>query len=257
MLFGSSVGSLNGAMLHQDDLDQMGPLWMNIKTSDVYNSNPITWGGVFDSRASIFDTEPLFKLIKKNISHTKLTSNPKPFYINATEFYPEWYGLSFECKTLTERQLPVYIRGGASPPIGFPSVKMGDEYLYDAGIVNNFSIRNAVDLGADTVIVMTATVPEPLVPTNVIGALTNATSQPEYTYLDSEISFVHTINTIMSQCTCPNPGFRQIKVILIRPPKPTGINLLDFDYVGKDRKSLIDYGYNLARDILVKEVYQT
>lgn len=258
LLFGTSVGALNGVMVHQGQYDVMIDLWLKVKTKEVYNWNLGNIFSPFSASSCIFDSKPLDKLIRKVLNVPALYANPKPFIVNATDL-KTWGPVSYNVKDVPIDELPNYLRASAAPPVLFPPISFrgkdlnsayDDTVLIDGGIVNNFSVFSAVAAGVDTIVVMSPTVPEPKIPSNLIDMIGLLGSIPEYEYLERELKFVEKLNTVADLV----PNLRKIKVVRIQPPKPTGVGLLDFEYEGKNRRQLIADGYNLAMNILKKEL---
>ena len=77
-LYTSSVGSLNGAMLHAGRLELLKECWMNVRSDNVYRWH---FGNLFTlfNQASIFDDTYLLKTIKTYVDPDAVRSNPKPF----------------------------------------------------------------------------------------------------------------------------------------------------------------------------------
>lgn len=259
VLYGASVGALNGVLLQQKQMTEMINLWLRIKNSDVFTWNPfMNVLSPFNGNSCLFDSTPLFKLIQKLVNPALLFDNQTPFYINTTDL-KAWAPLSIEIRDIPTTELHTYLRASASPPILFPAVPFkgtnisstaDDTVLVDGGILNNFSVLDAVRHGADTIVVMSPTTPEPKVPNNLADMLGILTSLPEYEFLNREIAFVNKINEIEALV----PTLKKIKILKIQPPEPIGIGLIDFSYAGKDRRKLIEYGYTLAMNVLKTEL---
>ena len=248
MLFGTSVGALNGSLLHQGSLDTCEQLWLNIKNKDVY-----TWGNLwspFSSGGHLYNSDPLQKTCDKYMDTAKIKSSDTPFYVSATNIDTQ----QPECKdlrTIPEDQMTLFIRASASPPIFFPPVlfpKNQGMMMVDGGLVNNFSVWSATQLGADTIIVFCPTKIAPKRPKNLLDMLNLATSIPEHEFLERELQFIDFVNKFQD----PHPQLRHINWVLVRPPVPLDIGLVDFTYKGLDRKALIEGGYNLAVPALQK-----
>ena len=242
-LYGASVGALNGMLIHQNDMVALESLWTNIQTSQVYNSNPLTWAGASTPTASFFDPSPLRALITKNLNYQKLVSNPKNFTIAATSLNT-WESITLNVKDLTEPEVIDFLMASSAAPIAFPSVKFMVSYLVDVGTVLNFYLSGAIADNSDTIVIMTATVPEQQLVKNVTDVLAIMLGLPERDYLPRELWYIEKLNTLVC--------YPKTKIILIAPPKPTGISLLDFSYNGMDRKALMQYGYDLAKAALEK-----
>jgi len=251
IVYGSSVGALNAALYHQGDMDLLEHIWMTITNDQVYTFNPFMLWKLYTSEAGVYDSTPLFNLIKKNIDLVKLYTNPRKFVINTTDF-STWEGYSLELSQLNAAEVTTFIRASASPPIAFPPVQFRNQTLVDAGVVTNFSINQAINDENDNLIIFTPTVKEAKPIKNMIDVLNLMLAVPEYCYLPLQLGYVADRNEIVKAgITCLPPKYKEIKIVLVEPDKPTGIDLLDFNYK-TDRKELIKYGYDLAYDILSK-----
>jgi len=255
MLYGSSVGALNGALLHQNEMDKMEELWLSIRSNDIYRIWPWTFINAFTSKSSIASIKPLTRLIEKYVNYDKLLANLKDFIVNATDM-THWQTLSIKVRDLTREELPSYIKASVNVPVMFEPVKFRGMNLVDAGILNNFSIGQAIRDGADTMIIMTPTTPDPKPSKNLLDTLLATLTVTEFGQLYLGISCLDKINKIIDKVNEDlEPDFRKIRKIIIQPEKPLGIDLLDFNYK-QDRKKLIQDGYNLAKTILEKELAQ-
>lgn len=252
-LYTSSVGTLNGLLYHQGELDKLEDLWLNIKTEDVYTFNFFTALNIFSPKACLFDSTPLFKLIKKYIDYDKLISNPRKLIINTSDF-TNWGPYSKEIRDLNRNNYYDFIRASASPPIAFEPIMFEGRILVDSGMLNNYAITQAIQDGHDNIVMLSPTVREetPKI-SNIVDMLNLVTSIPPYGYLDREVKSVISINNIIDKINISlEPDYIKIDLKVVKPDKPTGIELLNFNYK-QDRKDLIQYGYDLAKDILLSK----
>lgn len=247
MLYGSSAGSLNGAILHQGEFHRMKDIWMNLRNSDVYKWSPVNMLDPFN-HACLYDSSPLKDLITKTLDLPLLFSNNKPFYIAATN-YTTWTPYVPEIHEMAPQEVVEQLYASASAPIYFPFQQVDGNLLSDAGILSNFCIKSALDAGADTIVVMGFSVPEPTVPKNLIEAAGETISIGIYGQLSNEFKMIEKMNSLIPHLP-PELGYRPIKLVKIFPPKSLGIGLLDFDLKGKNREELWQYGYDLAHGIL-------
>jgi NTE family protein len=242
VLHGTSVGSLNGLFLHQNRIDEMLDLWMNIKNPDVYSLNP--FGNFLSGKFCLYDSSPLERTLKKYIDNGKVAGNPKKFLINVTNF-TDWSGVTKDVHELGE-DLPAFLRASASPPVLFEPVSLNGQQYLDGGLSNNFSVSQAVEMGADVVVLFQPQVPETCYKINsILDVMQAGLSLPSYISISKELKFVETINSIVST----NSRFREVKVIVVKAESNIQRNLIDFNYK-KDRKSLINHGYELAYETL-------
>ena len=245
-IYGASVGSLNGLLVHQGDYDKMLNLWMSIKNSDVYNWNPLRLLN------SLYDSKPLLNLIKSVVDIPKLRANPNKFHISSTNF-STWDPYLAEISDLKDDEIPQMLWASASPPIYFPPVTFRGQTLVDAGVLNNYCISEAINNDMDTLVVLSFANSSPRVPNNIFDCLAETLSVATYGYFKREIESVTKINQVIKECSCINKE-KSIKLVIIKPDKALDIPLLDFSYKNIDRKALFESGYNLARKVLQDEL---
>ena len=186
----------------------------------------------------------LRELIKENINLPALAKSV-PFVVSTTDlttWEPRAYGISILAYRGAYPQVVDALTASAAAPIGFPPV--GDQV--DGGVINNFQVADAVHAGAERIIALVPTRPERRPIRNVLDMLSVMLAIPEYGYLTREMRFVEKLNTI--------PGYKNIEVILVQPAEPTGIDLLDFDLKGRNRKQLIADSREQALRLLKKVV---
>jgi predicted acylesterase/phospholipase RssA len=245
-LYGSSVGALNGLLVHQEDWDAAERLWMNIRSKDVYRWNlwnlddPMT-------KAAIYDSKPLEELISKNINLTKLLSRQEKFIVNTTDIR-NWKRDSKEIKDISAGDHIKYIKASASPPVLFPRVYLNGKELVDAGVMNNFSIGQAIKDDCDTLIIMYPTKPNPKPIRTIIDMVDQVIAAGSVGYFESELSTVEKINKMVM---CGQSDKKIIKTVIITPHTVLDTGLIDFEYKGLDRKSLVKLGYELAKKELL------
>jgi len=232
MLFGVSVGSLNGAMLHAGMVDEMIQLWMSVKNKDVYSWAP--WK-LFTPEACLYDNRPMRENLRKRLDIAKLKANPKPFFVATTRIS----GMYAAQKHLNSPMwhaswLEDFLMESTACPIAFPPLNG----FVDGGILNNYGIAGAIKEGCDRLILLMPTIPEDRPIKNVMDMAEFMLAAPEYGYLTRELYMVEKLNEV--------PGFKKIEVIIVKPDKKLGIGLLDFDMKGFDRKLLLGYGRELA-----------
>lgn len=254
-LYGVSVGALNGTMLHQGDFDAIEKMWMEIRSKDVYKWSVLDfWRPFARWNSSLYNSKPLEKLIDKVLDYDRILSNPKPFYVNASDF-TNACNLSFDIKDLKDRKEAVqFLKASASPPIFFPYVNFRGSNLCDGGVISNYNLHTAVEHGCDTIVLMSPTniTVEPFID-NIAEMLSLVSTVPSYAFLEREMKAVETTNKIIDIINVSlEPDYRTIKVVLIRPPAPINISLLDFDYK-QSRKDLFNTGYKIAMDVLRRE----
>lgn len=237
-LYGSSAGALNGAMLHAGQLKELKNMWATVRNKDVFSNAP--WNMLIKNKGSMYDSTPLRKLIEKTVSIEKLRANPKRFWINISNL-SEWRAT---------RVLPAsegvvdFLWTSACPPILFPPNKhpLTGQWITDGGIMNNYSISDAINDGHDRLIIFAPMIPEPKPIKNIIDAIDITVSTMLYNQLTKELKFVEKLNTV--------PGFRKIETILVTLEKPSGVGIFDFDQTPEKKAELWHLGYKLAAEKL-------
>ena len=255
-LFGVSAGALNGCLLHAGEFNKAEDLWMKIKTSDVYTWNPIldAWRPLSKESASIYNSDPLKKLLNKTVNYEAIKSNPVPFYINCSD-YSNWTPLHMEVQDFLDREeFLQFLLASASPPVLFPKQKFRGSLVCDGGVVENFNLIPAVRAGCDTIIMITPTNVTHKEPNNAQDMLNLTTTVPAYAFRNIEMGGIEAVNKILDKVNeSLEPDYKKINIITIKPPQPIDIDLLDFNYK-LDRASLIQTGYVIAKDILEREL---
>lgn len=245
---GTSVGAINGAIFHQEgNTKLLEELWLGIKASDIYGVNVLGALNPFNKKRSVLSSKPLRKTIAKYLDYDKLRANTKPCFVNTTN-YSAWTPLTLDITEMELKdQMVDFIVASASLPMAFEPVKWGQDWLYDGGMINNFSISDSIRKGADTIVVLRPVLPQKNKPIDsIIDAFSLSMSVPQEYVMDRELTTVELINTVQE----PHESLRHINVIVVQPPTPPEWDILDFSFGGKDRKKVIQEAYGLAYPIL-------
>jgi predicted acylesterase/phospholipase RssA len=245
---GTSVGAINGAIFHQEgNTDLLEKLWSEIKASDIYSLNLLGAVNPFTKKRAVLSSRPLRKTIDKYLDYSKVKANPKPCYVNTTD-YTNWQPL-----TLDIREMPVkddmvsFILASASIPMAFDPVPWGKSWLYDGGMVMNTSVQDCIRKGADTIIVLRPVLPQKGKPINsIIDAFSLSMSIPQEYVMDRELITVELINQVQEA----SPDLHHVEVVVVQPPVPPSWDILDFSFGGKARQAILEDAYNLAYPIL-------
>lgn len=251
-LFGTSVGSLNAALLHANDLEKLEYIWLSITTSKVYKWRYALMG----KRPSLYDSSPLLKLIKQSVDYNEILKNHKDFYISTTDYFAqEAYVL--ESKSMGIDAFHRFIYASASPPMLFPPVDIGDRTFIDGGLTSNFNIKEAiVNEDVETVVLMSPTAKGRRKEiSSILDLVADTISIPLYTQLKEEQGCVNKINDIIDDVNEDHRvSCRKIKIINCIVDKQFDFGFLDFDHKGYDKKQLIAYGYEFAKRVLYEEL---
>jgi NTE family protein len=152
-VFGASAGALNAAWVAGDptlaDLDELGDIWMSLRTRDVFPFRPITGLlGFTGRRSSLVSAGGLRSLVARYVRYARLEDAPIPVCVVATEV------ISGNEVALTQGDSVDAIVASASIPGVYPPVTIDDRMLMDGGVVNNTPISNAIAAGATRIYVL-------------------------------------------------------------------------------------------------------
>lgn len=161
---GASIGSLNGALILQDDINQMIKLYENIEITDIMNV-----GEKIDSNKNLFGIKNVRKLTtnlieNKGIDNTPLRETINK-YIDIEKIYKSDidFGLvtySVKDKSLVQmfkedipkEQLVDYLLASSCFPI-FKAQKIGEKEFLDGGLYDNTPINMLIEKGYKNIIV--------------------------------------------------------------------------------------------------------
>lgn len=246
MLFGSSVGALNGCLYLQGEMDRLKELWMTVKSENVYQVNYLMLPNLPYGQNAVFNPAPLRKLIDKYVDFNKIKNSPIPFTIGVTNL-TDSTSEAYLAKDLDEATFKRVLLAGASPPMAFPPVELKPGVFYgDSGVCNNFRAGDALKAGAESIVILSPTTAEKHVTKNIFSMFDILSSVPMYTDLEREVGFIEKINDLQAV----HSDLRHIELCVVKPAQPTGVALLDFDYKGKDRQKLWNEAYLFALEKL-------
>ena len=127
--------------------------------------------------------------------------------------------------------LPALLASAAIPGI-FPPVQLGALRLYDGGLVANVPMRQALDMGARSLVVLDCNFPG------------NVPAPPETM---AEVLFYTAMVTMRAQAVFEAPLVAaDVPVIYLHGPEPHPVSPLDFRHTG----TLIESAYEAARSFL-------
>jgi len=152
MVFGSSVGALNGAYYAGkptiEGIRELETIWRGLRRQDVF---PVTWRtllGFVRRRDFLVTSEGLRGLIEAHLPYRNLEDAKIPIHVVATDI------LSGETVVLSKGSAADAILASAAIPAAFAPVHFEDLYLADGAISSNTPVRIAVALGAKRLIVL-------------------------------------------------------------------------------------------------------
>jgi NTE family protein len=216
---GTSIGSINGALVATDDFEKAEGLWESIAADKVMVNGMNFYKRLFDDpnmnkRLIAFaktyvknggaDITPLEKLVKASIDTAKLKASSMTLGI-VTTAYPSLKEIDVVVNDLPEDKIIPYLHASSACYPIFPIYKIDGKRYVDGGYNNNLPIDFAIRLGA----------------TEIIAVLLHAVPKvPQHKEM-MDLPFVTTV----------------------RPSRDTG-SIMDFD--GKVEKDNMQLGYNDA-----------
>lgn len=227
-LYGTSVGALNGFLIHQGDVKQMLNMWQTIKNSDIYTWNPLK---AFGKAGSLASSAPLERLIINYVDIDKLEANHKPFYVTASQISP--------IKAVS-RQMPCedsckWLLCSASAPIAFPvQTYLGRQYT-DGGPTRDYNIELAISHGHTDITVLCPT-------NNYFGGINNLIDMLEF---QMSVQAATQYNDESQLATILNKSKHVVSLTVYRPDGQLDLGLLDFNNAGKNYEKWFNLGYNL------------
>jgi NTE family protein len=231
MVVGTSVGSLNGSVLAQQPksaANRLSHLWAKMTRDRVFPGGLLSQARTLQhTRTHLFASTGLATVISDFIgADLTFADLALPFAAITTDI------ATARPHVLRDGLLlPALLASSAIPGI-FPSVELGSMRLYDGGLVANVPMRQAVAMGARSLIVLDCNFP---------GSI------PEVSGSIAEVLFYTVMVTIRSQAVLEAPLVAaDVPVVYLHGPEPLRISPLDFRQTGP----LIETAYEAARSFL-------
>jgi NTE family protein len=228
---GTSVGSLNGAVLALEPksaANRLSHLWARMTRDRVFPGGLLAQARTLQhTRTHLFPSTGLATVISDFLG-TELTfaDLALPFTAVTTDI------ATARPRMLRDGPLlPALLASSAIPGI-FAPVELGSLRLYDGGLVANVPMRQAVAMGARSLVVLDCNFP---------GSI------PEVSGSIAEVLFYTVMVTIRSQAVLEAPLVAaEVPVVYLHGPEPHRISPLDFRQTG----TLIEAAYEAARSFL-------
>lgn len=158
MVFGTSVGAINGAMIAQKDLKLSEKLWQqletdmifDVKTSGIPAEDTLAYAKEIVAHGGA-GTSGLSLILNSYINESKIRRSSVDFGLVVTEF-PSFEGRFLYKDDIPRGQLIDYIMASASC---FPAVRkfvIDDSKLIDGGYKDNLPVEMALNKNADRII---------------------------------------------------------------------------------------------------------
>ncbi len=151
LVVGTSVGSLNGAILAENPAtahERLADLWSNMTRQAVFGKVLGTALNLAKGKASAVPNTGLRAVIENAVAARTFEELTLPHTAVTTDFD------TGEPVALNSGELVSALLASAAIPLVFPPVHRGERTLVDGGIVANVPISIAADQGAATIVVL-------------------------------------------------------------------------------------------------------
>jgi NTE family protein len=230
---GTSVGALNGAVLALEPksaANRLSHLWSRMTRDRVFPGGLLAQARTLQhTRTHLFSSTGLSTVIADFLgAEMTFADLALPFAAVTTDI------ATARPHVLRDGLLlPALLASSAIPGI-FPPVELGSIRLYDGGLVANVPMRQAVAMGARSLVVLDCNFP---------GSI------PEVSGSIAEVLFYTVLVTIRSQAVLEAPLVAaDVPVVYLHGPEPLRVSPLDFRQTG----TLIETAYGAARAFLDK-----
>jgi NTE family protein len=152
LVVGTSVGSVNGAVLAEDPTgaaNRLSHLWTMITREDVFPGHAVerirTW---HQHRTYFVPSDGLDGLLARLLSAERFEELALPFAATATEL------LSGRVVHIESGPLRPAVLASAAIPGFYPAVRIDGRDLVDGGVVSNIPVDQALRMGARSIVVL-------------------------------------------------------------------------------------------------------
>jgi len=231
LVAGSSVGSLNGVVLAAEPrsaANRLSHLWARMTRDQVFPGGLLAQARTLQhTRTHLFPSTGLAAVITDFIGAERTFADlALPFAVVTTDI------ATARPHVLRDGPLlPALLASAAIPGI-FAPAELGPLRLYDGGLVANVPMRQAVAMGARSLIVLDCNFPGNI---------------PEVTGSLAEVLFYTVMVTMRAQAVLEAPLVAaDVPVVYLHGPEPVRVSALDFRQTG----TLIESAYEAARTFL-------
>jgi NTE family protein len=228
---GSSVGSLNGALIALDPksaANRLSHLWSRLTRDQVFPGGLLAQARTLQhTRTHLFPSTGLAAVINGFIGAERTFADlTLPFAAVTTDI------ATARPHVLRDGPLlPALLASAAIPGI-FAPAELGPLRLYDGGLVANVPMRQAVAMGARSLVVLDCNFPGNI---------------PEVSGSMAEVLFYTVMVTMRTQAILEAPLVAaDVPVVYLHGPEPLRVSPLDFRHTG----TLIETAYEAARAFL-------
>lgn len=253
MIFGTSIGAINGIMMAQGNIDRLEEVWSTLRPWDVFKLPSAQQIGrlVFGRKLGLLDTTPLEEMLRREIDLKKLKASATNMGLFTTDLCCLETRLINVNEIMSNNELIDVLMATAAVPIAFPPRQLHGSGLWvDGGLVRNTPLRAAIDCGYEEIF-MVLLHPEQVnvCPTNMWQLLARCLDIVLDASARKELEVAQLYNRLIEQGSEEATGMRSVRIEVFQPRKPVNMTLLEIDPDAS--KMLIQQGYEDAMDHLV------
>jgi NTE family protein len=156
LLVGTSVGALNAAYVAAngfgpETIERLAGIWRRLRRADVFPFDPVRQTLAFAGRRpSLCSRRPLRRLVEGHLAIESIEDATIPLHVVATDV------LSGEEVLLSSGDAASAVLASSAIPAVFPPVWRDDQWLMDGGVADNAGLSQALQLGAERIVVLPA-----------------------------------------------------------------------------------------------------
>ena len=158
VLVGTSIGAANAAFLAADPslprARELSEVWRSVKAREIFSLGPVRTVRAL-RKGSLFAPLPLRSLIDAHSPYSRIERAPVPLRIVATDF-ADGTEVVFDSGSVSDAVLA----STALPGI-FPPHRIAGRLYLDGGLVDHVPLSPAIEMGADTIYVLSCGFPCP------------------------------------------------------------------------------------------------
>ncbi|HEY9793691.1 MAG TPA: patatin-like phospholipase family protein [Candidatus Obscuribacterales bacterium] len=253
MIFGTSIGALNGTMIAQGSIDRLEELWSNLRPWDIFKVPSVPQLGrmVMGRKLGLLDTSPLEEMLRREIDLKKLKTSAAKLGLFTTDLCCLETRLIIVDEIMSNNELIDVLMATAAVPIAFPPRQLhGNGLWVDGGLVRNTPLRAAIDRGAEEIFMILLHPEEVHVcPSNMWQVLARCLDIVLDASARKELELAQLYNRLIAEGAEEASGMRSVQIELFQPRKPVNLTLLEID--PEHSRNLIQQGYEDAMDHLV------
>ena len=152
IVVGTSIGALNGAIVAANPIAAAGELvqlWSNIKSRRILVAGMMSrLRNLFRRRPYLLENVGIERMLAQSVQASRIEDLSLPYGAVAVDVE------TAHVRTITRGSLSSAVLGSAAIPGVFAPVEHEGRYLYDGGLVANVPVNQALEMGAESLVVL-------------------------------------------------------------------------------------------------------